>query len=74
MHVVTGGLAALRFLDAADDGGEASCPGLVILDIRLPKMRGEVLQRIRAGVACSAVPVLVVSTSGSDTDLWKTFR
>jgi DNA-binding response OmpR family regulator len=45
-------------------------PDLVMLDIILPGMSGfEVLERIRANVATSKTPVIVISNLGQDEDI-----
>jgi CheY-like chemotaxis protein len=60
VRVVNNGEDAIRFLDSA----ETPCPGLVILDLNLPKIRGnEVLHHLRQG-RCSDTPVIIASTSG----------
>jgi DNA-binding response OmpR family regulator len=41
----------------------------VILDLNLPKISGiEVLKRLRTGVRCNQVPVIVVSSSSDRAD------
>jgi CheY-like chemotaxis protein len=69
IHVVSDGMAALRFLEAADGSDIAPCPCLLILDINLPKKSGdEVLLFIRQGSTYRHMLVLIVSTSGSIDD------
>lgn len=69
IHIVTDGLAALTFFEAADGSDHAPWPGLVILDINLPKKSGdEVLRFIRQSSDYRHTLVLVVSTSGSIDD------
>jgi chemotaxis family two-component system response regulator Rcp1 len=49
------------------EAGRQTCPEMVLLDLNLPLFTGiEVLIRIRA--VCPAVPVIVVSASGSERD------
>jgi DNA-binding response OmpR family regulator len=67
--VVTDGEQATRFFDEMDLASSKPCPDAIILDINLPKKRGgEILRHIRRSVRCSATPVLIVSTSGSEKD------
>jgi two-component system, chemotaxis family, response regulator Rcp1 len=67
--VVTDGEQATRFFDERDLDSSKPCPDAIILDINLPKKRGgEILRHIRRSVRCSATPVLIVSTSGSEKD------
>lgn len=56
---------------AAADGEEGLAmaarlqPGIVFLDLRLPKMDGfEVLRRLRADAATASVPVIILSNHG----------
>jgi len=68
VDVVMDGEHATRFFDAAD-AGTCPCPGLVILDINLPRKQGtEVLQYMRMSRTCGKALVIAMSTSGSDRD------
>ncbi len=65
LHVVRDGAAALAYLDDEKN----PCPELVLLDLNLPKLGGiDVLRRMRNGVRCGRTPVIVVSSSDSETD------
>jgi chemotaxis family two-component system response regulator Rcp1 len=69
IDVVTDGEQATRFFEEVDLDSSKPCPDAIILDINLPKKRGgEVLQHLRRSLRCHAVPVLIVSTSGSEKD------
>jgi DNA-binding response OmpR family regulator len=69
IHVVSDGQAAIKFIDAADGRDDAPCPGLVMLDISLPRKNGdEVLMHIRECSKCRDATVIVVSTSDSAAD------
>ncbi len=50
---------------------ERSCqPGLVFLDLKLPKIHGlEVLRALREDPVCSKIPVVVFSSSADPTDM-----
>ena len=64
-------------VDRAQDGEEALAylaasarPALVLLDLRLPRLDGlEVLRHIKTSNRLSAIPVVVLSTSESETDV-----
>jgi two-component system, chemotaxis family, response regulator Rcp1 len=63
------GEEAMRRFDQMDADASAPCPGLVILDINLPKKSGgEVLQHMRESRRCKNALVVVVSTSDSPQD------
>ena len=64
IDVVHDGQAALRFLD------EGARPALVLLDLNLPKIPGiQVLAELRQSPSCATVPVVVVTSSDSESDL-----
>jgi CheY-like chemotaxis protein len=51
------------------EGNAVECPDLIILDLNLPRKSGrEVLQLIRAGPKCRAIPVLILTSSNALTD------
>lgn len=50
--------------------GEAPVPGMVLLDIRLPRVDGiEVLRQMRAHPDYRTVPVVMLTTSKEDVDI-----
>ena len=72
MHVADG-QAALDYLyrQAEFSNPEQSPrPGLVLLDLRLPKVDGlKVLQTIKSDPGLSRIPVVILSTSAAETDV-----
>lgn len=69
LHVVSDGESAVKFIDAADTDDGAPCPGLILLDLNLPKRSGiEVLQHIRRSRKCSDALILIVTSSDSQND------
>lgn len=67
IHVAADGPSALAFM-------EASCPGLVLLDLSLPGMCGhEVLSAIRSSLRWAMVPVVIFSSSDSPDDIEKAY-
>lgn len=73
VHVVGDGRAALDFIFAsgryAHRRGEPQ-PGVVLLDLRLPKVSGlEVLRRIKADKSTRQIPVIVLTASDQDLDM-----
>ena len=66
VEVARDGEAALALLLDAD----RPLPGLVLLDLRLPKVGGlEVLKRMRANEGCRLVPVVILTSSKEESDL-----
>ena len=78
LAVVEDGAQALDYLAGAGpyaDRGSHPLPGLVILDVKMPKVSGlEALQRLRAWPDWSAVPVLMLSASELARDVAEAYR
>jgi len=52
------------------DAAHAPRPGLILLDLNMPKKDGrEVLREIKADPDLRRIPVVVLTTSGADTDI-----
>ena len=73
LHIVGDGQAALDYLSGAppySDRAAYPVPGLILLDLKLPKRTGhEVLQWIRAQPGLRRVPVTVLTTSRESPDV-----
>ena len=70
---VTDGEAALDYLyrnNAFSDPASSPRPGLILLDLRLPKVDGlQVLKTIKGDPDLKNIPVVVLSTSASEADI-----
>jgi two-component system response regulator len=68
--VARDGVEALDYLFATrPDGSVNPAPGLILLDLKLPKIDGlEVLRRIRSHDRTQIVPVVVLTTSNEERD------
>src|SRR5580692_9820741 len=63
LHVVTDGVEAMAFLNRSGHHAAAPRPDLILLDMNLPKMRGdEVLTRIKANVALKSTPTIMLTS------------
>jgi two-component system, chemotaxis family, response regulator Rcp1 len=70
LHVSPDGAEAVRFLENLEHDAECPDIALVLLDLNLPKIHGvQVLERIRKSRRCSAVPVVILTSSDSPADL-----
>ena len=70
LHVVTDGLEAIKFLRNEDDYTTVSKPDLILLDLNLPKLTGkEVLQIIKSDTNLKSIPVVMLTTSLSESDV-----
>ena len=70
---VSDGQSALDYLyrkNAFSDPASSPRPGLILLDLRLPKVDGlQVLKTIKSDPGLKNIPVVVLSTSASETDI-----
>jgi two-component system, chemotaxis family, response regulator Rcp1 len=74
LHMVGDGVEALRYLNKEGEFSTRITPDLLILDLNLPKVDGyEVLAKIKANKALRYIPVLVVSSSKSQTDIFRCY-
>jgi CheY-like chemotaxis protein/DNA-binding Xre family transcriptional regulator len=73
LHVARDGVEALDFLFATgihERRRDQPLPGLILLDLNLPKMDGlEVLRRIKADKRTRQIPVIVLTVSDLDRDM-----
>jgi len=70
LQVVTNGEDALRFLRRQPPFADVPRPDVVVMDLNLPLKNGrEVLQEMRAEPALRTIPVAILSTSNSESDL-----
>ncbi|WP_405181565.1 response regulator [Nocardia sp. NBC_01377] len=75
LHVVRDGQEALDFLYRTGDHADAPRPGLVLLDLNLPKYSGrQILERIKADQDLCDIPVVVLTTSSSEDDIVSSYR
>ena len=75
LHRVRDGVEAMEFLRrAVEDQGGTPLPDLILLDLNLPRKDGrEVLEEIKADPELMLIPVVVLSTSGAEEDLLKSY-
>ncbi len=73
LHVVRDGEEAIEFLEHVGryaDDEKAPRPGLILLDLNLPRLDGrEVLKRIKASPSLRRIPVVVLTTSKEEADV-----
>jgi len=69
-HLTTDGEEALDFLYRRGKWENAPRPKLIVLDINIPKIDGkEVLQEIKSDHHLRTIPVVVLTSSESETDI-----
>lgn len=74
LHVVGDGEQALQFLRQAGEFARAPRPGLILLDLNLPRRNGlEVLADVRADSELTAIPVVMLTTSQAQEDILRSY-
>jgi chemotaxis family two-component system response regulator Rcp1 len=75
LHVASDGVEAMSFMRREGVNVAAPRPDLILLDLNLPKMDGrEVLALIKEDKSLKLIPVVVLTTSGAEEDIMKTYR
>lgn len=75
LHVVRDGEQALEFLKREGEYADAVRPDLILLDLNLPKVTGaEVLKEIRETSGLKSLPVVVLTTSDADKDIYESYE
>jgi chemotaxis family two-component system response regulator Rcp1 len=75
LMVVSNGDEALAFLRKQGAYQSANRPGLILLDLNLPKKNGhEVLALIKADQDLRRIPVVVLTSSKAEQDILKTYN
>jgi CheY-like chemotaxis protein len=75
LSVVGDGAAALEFLESRQQSAiDTPYPDLILLDLNLPKKSGhEVLAAIKADRVLRRIPVLILTTSQAEEDIFKAY-
>ena len=75
VHVARDGEEALDFLYRRGEYADAPEPGLILLDIKLPRVGGiEVLRRIKSEEQLKFIPVVMLTTSGGEEEMTVSYR
>ena len=73
VHVVEDGADALDYMyrrGKYNNGNGAPRPGLILLDVKLPKLDGfEVLKQLKSDPEHSSIPVVMLTTSARDEEV-----
>ena len=74
LHVVTDGEQALQFLRRTGSYVGAPRPGLILLDLNLPRLDGlEVLAELKADPVLKVIPVVILTTSQAQQDVLRSY-
>jgi CheY-like chemotaxis protein len=74
LHVVSDGKQALEFLRRTGRYADAPRPGLVLLDVNLPRLSGlEVLAQLKQDDRLLTIPVIMLTTSQAEQDILRSY-
>ena len=74
LHVVGDGEQAMRFLHRAGDFTGSPRPGLILLDLNLPRRDGlEVLAELKGDPGLRVIPVVILTTSQANEDILRSY-
>jgi CheY-like chemotaxis protein len=75
LHVVGDGEQAMHFLRRTNEFTGAPRPGLILLDLNLPRRNGlEVLAELKADHELLTIPVVILTTSQAETDILASYK
>jgi CheY-like chemotaxis protein len=75
LHVVTDGERALQFVRQVGPFIGAPRPGLILLDINLPRLSGlEVLAELKQDPDLFVIPVVMLTTSRAEEDILRSYK
>ena len=78
IYFVADGVELLQYLRREppfDDPKKNPYPGLIILDLNMPRMDGrEALEKIKTDPALKSIPVVVMTTSREEEDLIRSYK
>jgi CheY-like chemotaxis protein len=75
LHVVTDGEQAVQFLRRRGPFADAPRPGLILLDVNLPRLSGlEVLADLKEDPELRLIPVVMLTTSQAEEDILRSYE
>ena len=75
LHHVWDGEEAMAFLRRGGEYADAPRPDLILLDLNLPRMDGgEVLAEIKEDAELKRIPVVILTTSSADADIFRSYN
>jgi CheY-like chemotaxis protein len=75
LHVARDGEQAIGFLRRTGPYASAPRPGLILLDLNLPRRGGlEVLAELKADENLKSIPVVVLTTSAAQDDILRSYQ
>jgi CheY-like chemotaxis protein len=75
LHVVTDGEQALEFVRQQGRFADAPRPGLILLDVNLPRVSGlEVLAELKQDPDLRVIPIVMLTTSQAEEDILRSYK
>jgi CheY-like chemotaxis protein len=75
LHVAYDGVDALAFLTQQPPHVDAPRPGIILLDLNLPKIDGrELLAQIKQNAGLKSIPTVILTTSDAEEDIVKSYQ
>lgn len=75
LHHVRDGVEALDFLRRIGTNNDAPRPDVILMDLNMPRMGGlEVLDILKMDEQLRHIPVIVLTTSRAETDIWRSYQ
>ena len=75
LNVAKDGVQALEYLRREGEFADARRPDLILLDLNMPRMDGrEFLEKIKADERFDTIPVVVLTTSDAEQDVFKSYK
>jgi CheY-like chemotaxis protein len=75
LHVARDGVEAMEFLNREGPHRDAPTPDVILLDLNMPRMNGlEVLAEIKKEDGLRNIPVIVLTTSQAEADVWRSYN
>ena len=69
------GVELMDYLEMGCRAGGAALPGLILLDLNMPRLDGRaVLARLKAHPRLRRIPVVVLTTSKAEEDIFRTYE
>ena len=74
LYIVDDGVEAMAFLRREGKYADATRPGLILLDLNLPRKSGlEVLQEVKNDADLKTIPIVVLTTSKMEQDIARSY-
>lgn len=75
ISVLKDGQQAIKYLKKEAEFQNAETPDIILLDLNIPKISGlDVLHTIKTDPCLKVIPVIILSTSNSEKDIWQSYQ